>query len=298
MPPFDEDEFGFNNDFERDLVHLTQIAEKGLDDIEDGLRDDQPFGDNKDDDEDSSSAENQNPGDNEGPGGSESDNQISRNNNRPDGSEANEDPSESDLASNLGPGSPGEGNEDISPSRNRQRRPVEPRIPLGRGSALQTPVRRNNLSAGLDPSRFPRIGYRRDIIKFPSDIKSKDADDFLSWFRRQDWFYSNIVNQSDYNSEKTNQVLDRVFRGARRSECWSSFDQGADVEDGTPRLVCRHCKRDLHHVNFGKQGTSALSGHLDSMNCRKRRRDSGGRSSQPGSNPEVSLCNMRCNIHS
>jgi hypothetical protein len=110
MPPLDDNEYGFDDDLNDELLHLTQAAEEGLINTQDGLENDQLA----EDDEESCGSDTQNPGDKESPSNSESNNRISRNNNSPDSSEA----SNQELGQSR-PDPPNEGSEDVSPSQNK-----------------------------------------------------------------------------------------------------------------------------------------------------------------------------------
>lgn len=79
-------------------------------------------------------------------------------------------------------------------------------------------------------------------------------DDFVSW-----WL------QTDYGRKK--QIR---WNARQQSDVWKNFDQVANAKDGTPRVMCKRCKKVLDHPQQHRNGngTSAMIKHLKGIGCR------------------------------
>ncbi|RJE18368.1 hypothetical protein PHISCL_09299 [Aspergillus sclerotialis] len=77
-------------------------------------------------------------------------------------------------------------------------------------------------------------------------------NDFVRW-----WL------QTDFGQKKPIRWDSR-----HQSEIWTHFDQVATAKDGTPKVMCKRCKRVFDHLQFGN-GTSAMLKYMKGRGCQK-----------------------------
>jgi hypothetical protein len=79
---------------------------------------------------------------------------------------------------------------------------------------------------------------------------------FLEWWGKCSWTVA--------NADKKNKHL--YWGGEKKAAVWTHFHEGAIIQDGTPRIICKRCRSVLGHPSLG-HGTNTAKTHLESKQC-------------------------------
>jgi hypothetical protein len=103
---------------------------------------------------------------------------------------------------------------------------------------------------------FTRIGKPALCYRFEDTYE----DAFRIWHITTRWFES----QAELDKKKQK----KINWGKKKNAIeWPYFDEGALQSDGTPKIICIRCRKILAHPTLN--GTSGMSTHLSSEECRK-----------------------------
>jgi hypothetical protein len=134
------------------------------------------------------------------------------------------------------------------------------------------------------PMSEPSDPFAVDIIpnSFPLSIEnevSQEGDPFehlelspnkrYALWRRDTVEYWNPWWRQVLNSSKTDKFGYFSWTKAKRSTVWEHFEQGADIQNGSPKALCKACWKVFAHpeLRTGGSSTSTLRRHTEHKKC-------------------------------
>jgi hypothetical protein len=101
------------------------------------------------------------------------------------------------------------------------------------------------------PNTLTRVGPGR--VKSFVLYSDMSKDEFVAW-----WL------STEFGKKK------RINWGYQHTaDCWSHFNQVADIKTGKPGAMCSHCHKILEHPANCRSGTTSLNKHIAGPTCRK-----------------------------
>ena len=134
------------------------------------------------------------------------------------------------------------------------------------------------------PMSEPSDPFTVDIIpnSFPLSIEnevSQKGDPFehlelspnkrYALWRRDTVEYWNSWWRQVLNSSKTDKFVYFSWTKAKRSTVWEHFEQGADIQNSSPKALCKACWKVFAHpeLRTGGSSTSTLWRHTEHKKC-------------------------------
>jgi len=126
-------------------------------------------------------------------------------------------------------------------------------------------------AAGIIPNSFPLSIENEDCQESnPFEHLELSPNKRYALWRRDMVEYWNTWWRQVLNSSKTNDKFGYFsWTKAKRSTVWENFEQGADIQNGSPKALCKACWKVFAHpeLRTGGSSTSTLRRHAEHKKC-------------------------------
>jgi hypothetical protein len=129
-----------------------------------------------------------------------------------------------------------------------------------------------NVDGHETPISTPDVSLLRPVIPpaFPDTLERvgpPKRKDYILWTEMANEDFIVWWLKTEYGSK----MKRNIFEGKRNAECWDHFYQVAAIQDGSPKVICKHCDHILAHPADKRRGTSTMNRHCSQKGaCRRR----------------------------
>jgi hypothetical protein len=144
-------------------------------------------------------------------------------------------------------------------------------IPATASSDCPMSEQSDPFAVGIIPNSFPPSIENEDSQESnPFDQLELSPNKRHALWRRNTVEYWNPWWRQVLNSSKSNDKFGYFsWTKAKRSTVWEHFEQGADIQNGSPKALCKACWKIFAHpeLRTGGSSTSTLRRHAEHKKC-------------------------------